>query len=485
MSTADGSLQEIYAERISKIKSLREAGIEPFPSGSFERENVSTVLQREVGLAARVAGRIMLFRVMGNIAFLGLQDEGQRVQVILNKRVLGDHFKFWVDHLDVGDIIGVAGTRFDTERQERSVLAHTVTLLSKCLRPLPDKHKGLRDEEKLLRQRYLDILLNNDVRDMILRKDCFWNSTRTFLKERGFVEVQTPALETTAGGADARPFVAHHNALNMEVKLRISMGELWQKRLMVAGINKTFEIGRQFRNEGMDSEHLQDYDQMEFYWSFADYKDGMTLVKNMFRYVAQETFGTTRFKIREFDVDLGSEWTEYDYASTVLERTGIDIFTASLEEMEARLLELKVTIDRNGFNKVRAIDSLWKYCRRQIGGPAFLVNEPIDISPLAKRSPTNPRLVERFHVLIGGSELGNGYSELNDPVDQAERFAHQQVLRELGDEEAQAPDAEFVEALEYGMPPTVGFGMSERVFAFFLNKSVRECQIFPLMKPKT
>ena len=427
----------------------------------------------------------MLFRLMGNIAFATLQDEGERIQIVFNKRVLGDSYKFWMKHLDSGDIIGAVGSRFDTQKGEKSLLVSEISLLAKSLRPLPDKHKGLRDEEKRLRQRYLDILLNPDVLDMVFKKDRFWNSTRSFLKERGFVEVQTPALELAAGGADARPFIAHHNALDIDVKLRISMGELWQKRLMVAGINKTFEIGRQFRNEGMDAEHLQDYDQMEFYCAYANYEQGMELVREMFRYVAQETFGTRQFRVGDFDVNLDAEWLRYDYSSTVLERTGVDISKAPLEEMATRLLELHQSIDKTGFNRARAIDSLWKYCRKKIGGPAFLVNEPIEISPLAKRSACHPGVVERFHVLIGGSELGNGYSELNDPIDQAHRFAEQQELRAQGDEEAQPPDADFVEALEYGMPPTVGFGMSERVFAFFMNKTVRECQIFPLMKPKS
>jgi lysyl-tRNA synthetase class 2 len=296
--------------------------------------------------------------------------------------------------------------------------------------------------------------------------------------------VQTPVLETTPGGGDARPFMTHHNALDLDVKLRISMGELWQKRLMVAGLEKTFEIGRQFRNEGMDAEHLQDYDQMEFYWAYANYRLGMELVRDLFLHVAQETFGTLKFQIGNFDVDLGAPWKEYDYAQTVFEYTGVRAFEDSFEQIVGRLRELGVSFDEKGFHRARALDTLWKYCRRRIGGPGFLVNEPVEISPLAKRSARDPRIAERFHVLLAGSELGNGYSELNDPVDQAERFSVQQRLRDEGDDEAQAADSDFVEALEYAMPPTVGFGMSERVFAFLMNKSMRECQIFPLMRPR-
>jgi lysyl-tRNA synthetase class 2 len=263
------------------------------------------------------------------------------------------------------------------------------------------------------------------------------------------------------------------------------MGELWQKRLMVAGLEKTFEIGRQFRNEGMDSEHLQDYTQMEFYWAYQNFEEGMKLTEELFKDIAKKTFGKTQFKIRGFEIDLDKEWERYDYRETVKEMTGVDILKADLNEMEDKLKELKVEYDKKGLNKARAIDNLWKYCRKNIAGPGFLINEPLEVSPLAKKSQENPNFVERFHVIIAGSELANGYSELNDPIDQKERFQAQQKLRDEGDEEAQMYDEDFVEALEYGMPPTCGFGMSERVFAFFMDKPMRECQIFPLMKPKS
>ena len=479
-------LNQIRQDRIKKLENFKNAGIDPYPAGPFEKENITEVLQKSVGDSVKVAGRIMLLRVMGNIAFLTLQDESGRGQVVLNKKELAEdeNYKLWTKNLDIGDFIGVEGERFDTQKGEKSVLARKLTLLSKSIHPLPDKHKTLQNEDEKLRKRYLDIIFNPEVKEMIYKRDLFWNSTRKFLKERGFVEVETPVLEVTAGGGDANPFVTHHNALDLDVYLRISMGELWQKRLMVAGLEKTFEIGRQFRNEGMDAEHLQDYTQMEFYWAYANYTEGMEMVKELYRFVAQETFGTTKFKIKDFEVDLAGEWKEYDYAQTIKEMTGVDIFDTSLEGTLKKLDELGVKYKEDGFNLNRAIDSLWKYCRKSIGGPGFLVNEPVSMSPLAKRSTTNPELTERFHVLIAGSELGNGYSELNDPIDQAERFQKQQALRDAGDDEAQMHDRDFVEALEYGMPPTCGFGMSERVFSFFMNKTMRECQIFPLMKPK-
>jgi lysyl-tRNA synthetase class 2 len=262
------------------------------------------------------------------------------------------------------------------------------------------------------------------------------------------------------------------------------MGELWQKKLMVAGFEKTFEIGRQFRNEGMDAEHLQDYTQMEFYWAYADYHKGMALVEELYRHVAQETFGTLQFIIGKFQIDLDKKWELYDYRDTVTRYTGIDVLNTNLGEIEKKLRELKIEYDKKGFNITRGIDNLWKYCRKQIAGPGFLVGVPVEVSPLAKRDEKNPKITQRFQVIIAGSELGNGYSELNDPTEQEERFDAQMKLREAGDEEAQMKDEEFIEALQYGMPPTCGFGMSERVFSFLANKTARESQIFPLMRPK-
>ncbi len=477
-------LDNIREEKIKKMQNFVEAGIKPYPAGPFEKENSAEVLKKGIGESVKVAGRVMLFRNMGNITFIHIQDQFGRIQVVLNKKEFDGDYKLWVKNLDGGDFIGIEGARFDTRKGEKSVLVKKITLLSKSILPLPDKHKALQTQEAKFRKRYLDILFNEDVREMVIKKDKFWNAVRTFLKEKSFVEVETPVLETSAGGADATPFETHHNALDLDVYLRISMGELWQKRLMVAGMEKTFEIGRQFRNEGMDSEHLQDYTQMEFYLAYANYEKGMELVKELYRYVAQETFGTTKFTIRGFEVDLADEWQIYDYRETIKVETGIDILETELEEIEIKLQELGVKYDKKGFNLGRGIDSLWKVCRKKIGGPGFLVGVPVAVSPLAKRDEKEPRLTQRFQPIIAGSELGNGYSELNDPIDQAERFAEQQKLRDAGDDEAQMHDEDFVEALEYGMPPTCGFGMSERVFSFLMDKTARECQIFPLMKPK-
>jgi len=478
-------LDSIRQDKINKMQNFLNVGINPYPAGPFEKENSQEVLEKEIGIKAKVAGRVMLFRDMGNITFIHIQDQFGRIQVVLNKKEFDGDYKLWVKNLDSGDFIGVEGERFDTRKGEKSVLIKNLTLLSKSVLPLPDKHKALQNEEEKFRKRYLDILFNDEVRDMVIKRDKFWNAVRTFLKERQFIEVETPVLETTVGGADASPFETHHKALDLDVYLRISMGELWQKKLMVAGLEKTFEIGRQFRNEGMDSEHLQDYTQMEFYLAYANFEKGMELVKELYRYIATETFGTTKFSIRGFEIDLSEKWKIYDYRDTIKKETGIDILKTDLVQIEIKLKELGIKYNRKGLNFGRGIDNLWKICRKKIGGPGFLVGVPVSVSPLAKRVEDQPELTQRFQPIIAGSELGNGYSELNDPIDQAKRFKEQQKLRDAGDDEAQMHDEDFIEALEYGMPPTCGFGMSERVFSFLMDKTARECQIFPLMKPKT
>lgn len=485
-------LEEYRQSRLKRCEMLRGLGIDPYPASAFLRQAIANVREQPVGMSARVAGRLMLFRLMGKIAFGSLKDSSGTIQIMFSRaefRVTqaGADFDFWMNCLDVGDVIGIEGDRFTTKSGETSILVRQLTLLTKSIRPLPDKYSGIQDEDERFRRRYLDILFNRDVQETIRRKSVFWNSIRRFLLERDFIEVYTPTLEVTTGGADARPFKTWHNTFSMDVYLRISQGELWQKRLMVAGMEKTFEIGRQFRNEGISAEHANDYDQMEFYWAYADAASGMDFVQDMFRYFAQETFGTTSFSLhrfgRECQVDLSERWERYDYVSTVESLGGVNVLTASLDELRDALIRLGDDPGQYLLNRARLVDRLWKLCRKQLDGPGFLVNEPLIVSPLAKCSRDNPGIVERFHVIIAGSELGNGYSELNDPVDQESRFAEQERLRAEGDDEAQMHDRDFIEALEYGMPPTCGFGLSERVFAFLSNKSIRECQTFPLMRP--
>lgn len=484
------TLEEIRKTRLKKLKGLQAAGVLVYPAKTNRTHRIAEALNAFTSLSKSkkeviLAGRIRALREHGKLAFLNIEDGSGRLQVLLKENKLGENsYKFFLDHFDIGDFAEFKGTLFETKTKEKTIEATDFRMLTKSLLPLPEKYKGLQDEEEKLRKRYLDILFNPEARQIVEKRTVFWQTMREFMLKHDFLEVETPVLETVPGGADARAFSTRHNALNMDVFLRISMGELWQKRLMVAGFEKTFEIGRQFRNEGMDAEHLQDYTQMEFYWAYADFQEGMKLVEEMYKEVAKKTFGTLKFNIHGFEVDLAKKWEKYDYCSIVQKYTGINVLEAGIKEIEAKLKKLNVEYDKQGFNFGRAIDNLWKYCRKKIAGPGFLINVPVIVSPLAKKSEKNPALTQRFQVIIGGSELGNGYSELNDPLDQAKRFTEQQKLREQGDAEAQMYDQDFVEALEYGMPPTCGFGVSERFFSVLTGKSMRECQIFPLMKQR-
>jgi lysyl-tRNA synthetase class 2 len=487
-------IEEIRKVRLAKLKSLQDSGLLAYPAKTKRTHSVAEALENFKKLSGGflktkkeivLAGRIMAKRGQGGVTFLDINDGSGKIQGLIKTDKLGEKgYKFFLDHFDIGDFVELKGTLFVTQRGEKTLEADDYKMLAKSLLPLPEKWHGLQDVEERLRKRYLDVLFNPEVKDIIQKRSIFWNAMREFLMEKKFMEVETPVLEVIPGGAEAKPFITHHNALDLDVYLRISAGELWQKKLMVAGFEKVFEIGRIFRNEGMDAEHLQDYTQMECYWAYADYEDGMKFVEEMYKYVIKKTFGTLQFKIKGFDVDFSKKWEKYDYVSTIAKHTGVNIQEASLPEMEKALQKLKIDYDRNGFNITRAIDNLWKYCRKSIGGPGFLINVPVVMEPLAKRMEKHPELVQRFQVIIGGSENGKGFSELNDPIDQAGRFADQQALRDKGDEEAQMYDKDFVEALEYGMPPTFGFGLSERLFSFLVDKPMRETQIFPLMRPK-
>jgi lysyl-tRNA synthetase class 2 len=482
------SFEELRNIRIEKLHLLEKAGMNPYPATSEKDYSLAEAVTSFDEIAKKdsvaLVGRIMSIRGQGGLVFFNINDGTGFFQGLLKKDEMDEKvFDLFQNTIDIGDFIEIHGKLFITKRGEKTLQVVDWKILTKSIRPLPEKWHGIQDEEERLRKRYLDIIFNPAVKDMIEKRAKFFGSIRSFLNTNGYMEVQTPILENTAGGAEAKPFITHYNAYDIDVYLRISP-ELWLKRLMVAGFPKIFEIGRVFRNEGVDAEHLQDYNHFEFYWAYADYNDGMKFVEEMYKYIAKETFGTLQFTIKGFDIDLTKPWIQYDYVETIKKTTGVDILTADLEEIEMKLKDLKVAYDTDGFNLNRAIDTLWKYCRKQIAGPGFLVNVPVMMEPLAKRMEKNKNLVERFQIILAGSELGKGFSELNDPLDQMDRFEDQAMLRENGDDEAQMMDGDFVEALEYGMPPTFGFGVSERLFWFFMDKPGRECQIFPFMRPK-
>ena len=481
------SIDEIRDARLKKLELLKERGINPYPAKiprdfSLVDLKAHFAEKENAGEPFSVAGRVMALRGQGAILFAVLFDGTEKFQVILKKDELGEEeLSFFADVVDVGDFISVTGTALTSQRGEPSVLAKSWAMGAKSLLPLPEKWHGLQDVDERYRKRYLDLLMNDEARDLIYKKSKFWSVTRDFLNKEGFLEVETPTLETTTGGAEAEPFKTYHNDYDLPVFLRISVGELWQKRLMAGGFPKTFEIGRAYRNEGSSPDHLQEFTNMEFYWAFADYNDGMDLVKQMYRTIAQEVFGKTEFTTRGHTFDLASEWALVDYAEEIKKQTGVDISNSTKAEMEQTLQKLGVKYD--GSNVERLTDTLWKYCRKNISGPAFLINHPKLVAPLAKANRDGVS-VQRFQPILAGSEVGNGYSELNDPIDQAERFELQQKLIDAGDKEAMMPDYEFVEMLEHGMPPTCGFGFGERLFAFLADKPLRELQTFPLMRPR-
>lgn len=486
-------ISQLRQIRVEKIEKLKQLGINTFVSKSKKTNSISEISSAYDSFENKkviLAGRLMSLREHGELVFCDLEDNSGKIQIYIKHEELNPHNKdlknIGFDELkllDIGDFVEVEGIITKTKRGEISIAPGTIKLLTKSIRPLPSQHFGLKDEEERYRQRYVDFILNPELREMFVKKSKFWHATRNFMLSKGFLEVETPVLENTAGGADADPFVTHHNSLDIDVYLRISMGELWQKRLMVGMFEKTFEIGRQFRNEGMSKEHLQDYTQMEFYWAYANYEDSMKLVEELYRFIAFETFGTYEFDINGFHVDFKKDWAKLDYRSAILDNLKIDISIASMDDLRAKLKELKVDFAPND-DKPRLIDLLWKQVRKSIAGPVFLVNHPVEVSPLAKRKESDPAYVERYQIILAGSEMGNGYSELNDPIDQAERFKKQQEMRDAGDEEAQMADYDFVRALEYGMPPVTGFGVSERLFSFLMNKPVRECVMFPLLRPE-
>lgn len=331
-----------------------------------------------------------------------------------------------------------------------------------------------------MRRRYVDMNVNREVRERFIRRSRFWEATRTFLNERGFYEVNVPVLEHTTGGADANPFVTHMDALDNDFYLRISH-ELPLKRLLGGGFEKVYDIGPRFRNENYSDEHLPEHVAMEWYWAYADWRDGMKFMTDMYRYVLKETFGTLQFKLGEFDVDLAKEWQEWDYAETIERHYGINPYMCTLSQVKKALADNKLEVEKTE-NLARGIDKLWKNIRTNVAGPVWLINTPKFISPLSKTSDDNENTVQRFQPVIAGSELGNGFSELNDPLDQYQRFVEQQAMRDAGDDEAMMLDIDYVEMLEYGMPPACGWGHSERVFWVFEGVTAREGVPFPQLR---
>ena len=490
-------LDEIKKIKLNKLEKLRKANIDPYPEKTSRTMENKEVLDKFDNLQKNeivLAGRVKSLRPMGGSAFAHIEDESGKMQLFLSKKNIDpEKYKLFIDTIEIGDFVEVKGKLFKTKTEEITLEVVDWKILSKSLAPVPTEYFGVKDTEELLRRRYLDLMMNPETRELFRKKNIFWQTARTFLAKKGFLEVQTPVLENIPGGAEAQPFVTHHNALDRDYFMRISL-ELPLKRLLVGGYEKVFEIGRVFRNEGVDREHLQEFDHLEFYEAYCDLKKGMKLVEAMYKEIVKNILeiesprGDSISLSTEYEgnkINWEGEWETKDYFELFKQEAGIDLDQAvSTDDLQKKADELGIKYDKN-YGKGRMIDTIYKKTvQPKLIQPCFLVGHPIEVSPLAKKDSKDPRKVLRMQVLVGGGELGNGFAELNDPIDQRSRFEEQMKLRAAGDPEAQMLDEDFVEALEYGMPPAFGFGFSERLFALLMNKSVRETVIFPPMKEK-
>ncbi len=481
------TLNDYRDERLKKLAEIRSLGIDPYPAKSHRNTKISAVLNHfdeKDGQTVCVAGRIVAIRSFGKIAFVKIRDYFGEIQIFMQKTDDVPAGRFGVKQLrllDTGDFVEAEGTVGKSSTGEISIFADSVRLLTKSLRPLPG-YDGFTNKEERYRRRYVDMNVNPEVRERLVRRSKFWQATRDYLTQHGFVEVNTPVLEVTTGGADANPFVTHMDALDQDYYLRISQ-ELPLKRLLGGGFEKVFDIGPRFRNEGVDDEHLPEHIAMESYAAYENYEDGIKLYEGMIKYVAKETWGTLKFNVGGFEVDLDCEWPRVKYADLLMEKFGIDVFNPDREKMLTILKENNAPADPE-MSDARLLDNLWKLIRKTSAGPYWLIEEPLSLSPLAKKVEENPLVTQRFHPIIAGTEMGNGYSELNDPIDQLERFEEQQAMRDAGDDEAQMLDMDFVEMLEYGMPPACGWGNSERNFWLLEGVSGREAVPFPIIKAR-
>lgn len=481
------TLQDYRDERLRKLGELKALGIDPYPAVSHRTHEAGDVTHRFAeleGQTVTIAGRIIGIRKFGKLAFIVLKDTSGRIQLFLREGEVaaldtqtGTLGIPELPLLDTGDFIEARGEVIKTKTGEISIGVKTLRLLTKSLRPMPTE---LSHKEERLRRRYLDTNVNEEVRQRFIRRSRFWQATRDFLNTKGFIEINTPILEHTTGGADAEPFVTHMDALGEDFYLRISH-ELPLKRLIGGGYDKVYDIGARFRNENYSEEHLPEHNAMEWYSAYTDWQEGMKLMEEMYRYVLQQTFGTLRFTLGAFDIDMSASWETWDYATVIKDHYGIDVYESPLDDIKRVLADNNLEVEQTE-NRARGIDKLWKHIRKDVTGPVWLINTPKFISPLAKSDPYDTRTVQRFQPIIAGSELGNGFSELNDPLDQLNRFVEQQQMREAGDAEAMMLDIDFVEMLEYGMPPACGWGYSERVFWVFEGVSAREGVPFPHLR---
>ena len=475
--------------RVEKLKAMQEAGNDPFRITTANQTHESTEIKDNYdeleGKTVSVCGRMIARRIMGKASFATIQDKLGRIQSYVSINDVGEESytafkKFW----DIGDIIEIKGFVFKTRTEEISIHAQEIRLLTKSLLPLPEKFHGLTNTDTRYRQRYLDLIVNPDVKDTFIKRSKVISSIRRYMDEQGFMEVETPMLVSNAGGAAARPFETHYNALNEDVKLRISL-ELYLKRLIVGGLEKVYEIGRVFRNEGVDTRHNPEFTLMELYQAYTDYHGMMDLTENLFRYLASEVCGTTEITYGEHQIDLGKPFERLTMIEAVKKYSGVDFDEIDGDE-EAKKVAKEHHIEFEDRHKKGDILNLFfeEFCEANLIQPTFIMDHPVDISPLTKRKPEKPEYVERFELFINGWEMCNAYSELNDPIDQRERFKLQDLAAAAGDEEANHTDEDFLNALEIGMPPTggIGYGIDRLVMLLTNSPAIRDVLLFPTMK---
>ena len=493
-SAQEQDLNELLQIRRDKLAQLQEAGQDPFRLTSYPVDNHAAPIrekyaalepEQDSGDQVCVAGRMMSKRVMGKASFADLQDKSGSIQLYVRRDLIGDEAYAAFKKLDIGDLIGVKGEVFRTKKGELSVKASEVTLLSKSLKPLPEKFHGLTDTDTRYRQRYVDLIVNPEVRDTFIKRSAILREIRNFLDSQGFMEVETPMLVSNAGGAAARPFETHYNALDEDVKLRISL-ELYLKRLIVGGLERVYEIGRVFRNEGVDTRHNPEFTLMELYQAYTDYHGMMDLTENLFRHVAQKVCGTTLIPYAEAMIDLGKPFARMTMVDAVKKYAGVDFDQIPDTEAAKKLADEKGIHYEARHTKGDILNLFFEeYVEEHLIQPIFIMDHPVEISPLTKRKPDKPEYVERFELFIYGREMCNAYSELNDPIDQRKRFAEQEKLLAQGDEEANHTDEDFLNALEIGMPPTggIGYGIDRLVMLLTNSASIRDVLLFPTMKP--
>ena len=489
MEQQDSSrLKQILKNRRDKLQEYVDAGMDPFQITKFDKtENTAQIRENYdeyEGKTVTLAGRLMSKRRMGKVGFGDLADREGRIQIFAKKDILGDEEYDRFKKLDIGDIIGATGEVFKTETGEISVRVAKIVLLSKSLQPLPEKFHGLSDTDLRYRQRYVDLIMNADVKDTFIKRSKIISAIRRYLDAQGFLEVETPVLVSNAGGAAARPFETHFNALDEEFKLRISL-ELYLKRLIVGGMERVYEIGRVFRNEGLDTRHNPEFTLMELYQAYTDYHGMMDLTENLYRHVAQEVLGTTKIVYNGIEMDLGKPFERITMLDAVKKYAGVDFNEINSLE-EARKVAKEHHIEYEERHKKGDILNLFfeEYVEEHLLQPTFVMDHPVEISPLTKRKPENPDYVERFEFFMNGWEMANAYSELNDPIDQRERFKAQEELLSQGDEEANTTDEDFMNALEIGMPPTggIGFRMDRMCMLLTDSAAIRDVLLFPTMK---